>query len=141
MCSATSFPSGQPSIRIAPGNVKRAARLTRPYRRRVISCGPVGDEVEEEPDDFVAAFLLDPVPRPIDQVHAAKIRAKPLLHVAERSRCLVDSPVPGAGDEAGRNLDGEAGEEQEFGLYRWRLGAAVPLQSTLKPGPSELLGV
>lgn len=61
-------------------------------------------------------FLLYPVPGALQQMHTLHPGADLPLHTRQTARTLVDTPVAGPGDEAGRHVDGAPGKELEFGL-------------------------
>src|ERR1051325_2643988 len=76
------------------------------------------------------------MPCTLDQMRAAPSRTN-LRHPLKGARELIDAPVALAGDEAGRHVDGAAGENLELGELPLRVRAAVPLQSALKSRAAE----
>src|ERR1044072_3996754 len=56
-------------------------------------------EIEEQRADTLGLFLLDPVSRAVDELHAADhLRARGLLHPLDRAWILLRAPAGPAGD-------------------------------------------
>src|SRR5262249_11094044 len=94
-------------------------------------------EIKEQARDLFRLLLLHPVPCPVDQVRAAPGFAH-LRHPLERAGKLLEAPVARARNEAGRYVDGTAGENLKLRKLPLAVRAAVPLQSTLKSGAGKL---
>src|SRR5690606_22683795 len=116
------------ALRCEAGSIEGSVRCARPCQ-----------ELGEQADCFGWLFLLDPVARAIDEVASQHPRAGPGLHRVEGAGLLVNTPVAGAGDEAGRHVDAAAGKQQELRPEALVGRAAVPLQPALEAGSLVLV--
>src|SRR5262249_9904576 len=83
--------------------------------RPAIALRRVLQERDEQPAHLAGLLLLHPVSGALDQVKAHHARARGLLHGFGGTRGLVGAPVALAADEAGRHVDGAAGERMHLG--------------------------
>ncbi len=74
-------------------------------------------------------------PAPFHQVAAQHARAGTGLHFLHRARHLVYAPVALARDEAGRHIDGAAGEDLDLGVEFAARADPIPIQAALEAGP------
>src|SRR5207245_10246561 len=86
-------------------------------------------------------FLLNPVARAPDDVHASQVRAGAVLHRLEVARLLVNAPVAPASNEARGHVDRAARPGLEFRRISPTGGAAIPLQPALETGAGVFGGV
>ena len=83
-------------------------------------------------------FLLHPVPGPVDQMHAAHVGARGLLHPLHGAGVLIDAPVALSTDEERRHINRAAGKSLELGGVPAARPDAIALQAALESGPSVL---
>src|SRR5579885_186535 len=119
-------------------------RFLSPLAREGASGAPLRrlpQKLRQQAADRLGLLLLDPVAGAVDEAAEQHLRQGALLHPLEVAGLLVDAPVARAGDEAGGDVDGPAGEERELAGIAGDRPAAIPLEAALEAGAGEFAAI
>jgi len=98
------------------------------------------NELQQQSADFLRLLLLYPMSSTINQISTAPFGTGDCLHPLKCARVLVDAPIAFAGNETGRHIDGSVRKHFKLRVV-FAARASVPLQATLKSGPTKFGGV